>query len=325
MQAHSLWFSDKGKAELQKEDLSPLKSGYCHIRTINSSISLGTESLVFKGKVPQSLFEEMRCPYMEGSFAFPLKYGYSLVGEVVDGPAEIQGKLVHLLHPHQDQCQVRVSDISLIPSFIPPARATLASNMETAVNAIWDSQLAMGEKILVVGFGLIGALIAQLASFHPGIQVDICEVDYQQSLLAQKLGFSIINKEEISNDYDLAFHTSGNGEGLQTALDSLGFEGRVIELSWYGTQSLSIQLGTSFHSMRKKIICSQVSHVATSQRARWNYKRRKDLVFSLLKNPVFDSFITDQSFFSDLPQVFEEKLENLSARLAYLVSYERNS
>ncbi len=322
MEFSALWFTAANRAQLQTEKLSPLEKGECLIQTLYSAISLGTENLVFRGEVPSELHSSMRCPYMVGDFHFPVKYGYSLVGEVCQGPPQIIGKLVHVLHPHQDQCKVQIQDTHIIPEGVPPQRATLASNMETALNAIWESHVTIGDRVLVVGFGMIGSLIARLLTMIAEIDLIILETNSLQAKLAQQMGFTTINQKDLClNSYDLAFHTSCSGEGLQTAIDAVGFEGQVIELSWYGTHNVSLKLGGAFHSLRKKIISSQVSHIATCQRSRWDYRRRKDVVFSLLQHSSFDAHITHHLTFSTLPEFFYQQPSKLYPRLGCLASY----
>lgn len=314
--ATSLWFEEQNKASLRETPVENLSANFCRVKTICSSISTGTERLVFCGKIPPSLHEKMRCPYMEGSFNFPIKYGYSIVGRVLEGSKELLGTTVHALHPHQDLCDIAVEDLYAIPPQISEERATLASNMETAVTAIWDGNVQIGDRVLVVGFGIIGSLVARIASLIPGVRVEVYDICAQKQTLAQNMGFSLAN---IREKYDIAFHCSASASGLQVAIDCVDYESTVIELSWYGTREVSINLGSSFHAMRKKIICSQVSHIPGNKQNRWDYKRRKDLVFSLLQNPIFDSHITMRIPFRELAKKFS-MLENYNG-LACLVDY----
>ncbi|BBM84032.1 zinc-dependent alcohol dehydrogenase [Candidatus Uabimicrobium amorphum] len=314
--ATSLWFEKKSRACLQQTTLQDLPPHFCRVKTICSSISPGTEKLVFSGKIPPSLYEKMRCPYMDGSFDFPIKYGYSLVGRVLEGPQELLGTVVHALHPHQDICDIAAHDLHIISPQIPAERASLASNMETAVTAIWDGNVQIGDRILVVGFGIIGSLVARIASLIPGVCVEVHDICPQKKSLANKMGFSVAT---TCGKYDAAFHCSASASGLQMAIDCVDFEGSVIELSWYGAREISINLGGSFHAMRKKIICSQVSNIPGNKQNRWDYKRRKDSVFTLLQNPIFDSHITTRVPFTNLVDKFS-MLENYKG-LACVVNY----
>lgn len=319
--AYALWFQGKDRFSLVKEQLPELRAGWCRIQTIFSAISPGTERLVYSEKIPESLYCEMRCPYMGGKFPYPVKYGYSLVGRIVEGPDESVDKLVHILHPHQDQSVVRLEDVYPVPSTVPPRRATLASNLETAVNAIWDARVSIGERVVVVGFGAVGSLVARLLTLIPEVEVEVVETDAARRELAKQMEFEAYSPAKMGDHFDLAFHVSATAEGLQSAIESVDFEGRIIELSWYGTGSVSLQLGRTFHNQRKRIISSQVANIAPHQRPRWDHQRRKKLVFSLLKRSEFDSHITHTVAFSDLPEVCRQLQQGLTEGLSKLVEY----
>jgi 2-desacetyl-2-hydroxyethyl bacteriochlorophyllide A dehydrogenase len=324
--ARALWFEGRHRAVLQEEMLPELKPGWCKLESLFSNISPGTESLILSGQVPEEVYQEMKCPYMGGQFPFPVKYGYSLVGRITDGPKALLGKIAHLLHPHQDKCMVRIDDIFLVPPAVPAQRATLASNLETAVNAIWDAQFSVGDHALVVGFGAIGALVARLLSFFPGCRVKVMDTNPDKRRMAEKMGFKVLYPGKETEKFDLAFHASGNPSGLQSAVNLVGFEGKVVEMSWYGKHKVSLSLGGNFHSQRKSIISSQVSYLSPGQRSRWNHRRRKSLVFDLLQRLEFDEHLTYSVAFSKLPEIYS-KLKILSREnLGYLVSYqERNN
>jgi len=315
----SLWFVEKHHAQLRSETLPNLENGDCRIQAICSSVSPGTERLVLCGGIPRELHQQMRCPHMGGSFDFPVKYGYSLVGKVTEGPSTLVGKVVHVLHPHQEICQVAAQDVFTVPPGVTSSRASLASNMETAVTAIWDGSVEVGDRVLVVGFGIIGSLVARVASLIAGVDVDVYEVCEQKKALARAMGFEVV--EELQT-YDVAFHCSASQSGLQTAIESVGFEGTIVELSWYGVRNISINLGTTFHSMRKQIICSQVSNIPSRKKNRWDYQRRKQIVFALLKNAIFDSHITHEVSFKDLANTFN-KNDFINSGLAFLVNYNK--
>lgn len=301
IRARALWYPAPGRAALEPENLAVPEVGWCLVETGFSSVSPGTERLVRSGGVPEELYEDMRCPYLGGSFSFPVKYGYSLVGRVRTGPSALEGRWVHVLHPHQDRCLVRCEDAVPVPPSVPPGRATLASNLETAVNAIWDSEVTIGERALVVGFGIVGSLVARLLLSIAGVEVRVVDVDPERVEMALDLGFPAGPPASVERGWDLAFHTSGAPAGLQTAIDALGFEGRVVELSWYGNRTSKLELGGRFHRDRLRIVSSQVSSLAPAQRSRWSYRRRRELVLSLLKDPAFDRHLGAPIRFEALP------------------------
>jgi 2-desacetyl-2-hydroxyethyl bacteriochlorophyllide A dehydrogenase len=302
--AKALWHLNAKQSAVQAAQFGPASEEGVRVRSLFSLISTGTERLVATGQVPPSLYQQMGVPFMEGNFEFPIKYGYSLVGEVDQPGHAWHQKKVHLLHPHQDQLIVPPHTLYPIPPSIPPQRAVLASNMETALNAVWDSGVSAGDKVLLVGFGNVGSLLARILKAFPGMQLQVWDRDPWRAELAQKMGFAV-QEPQKPNAFDLAFHTTGHGEALQTCVDAVGYEGKVIELSWYGNREVSLQLGRAFHVDRKQIISSQVSRIPTARLHRWDYRRRKDAVFRLLEDPGFDEHLTEMVPFAALPAWFD--------------------
>ena len=317
----ALWHESSQKSALLPTVLRPLASGTCEIQGVYSLISRGTERLVALGGVPQTLWNEMEVPYMEGGFGFPIKYGYSWVGKVISPSHPLAGQHVHLLHPHQNWIRAHTTDLFPIPENVPTRRAILASNLETALNAIWDAGVSIGDRVLVVGFGLIGSLITRLLSYIPKVEVVVCDISTYRSGLAEKMGFRVCEPTDLSPYFDCAFHTSASSSGLQTCISQVGFEGKVIELSWYGNQETSIALGQSFHSQRKQLISSQVSHLPADRKSRWDYKRRKEVVFDLLTRPEFDEHLTHTTRFQQLPMIFDRIRSGEDNALAWCVEY----
>ncbi|MDX2287157.1 MAG: zinc-binding alcohol dehydrogenase [Bacteroidia bacterium] len=318
-EASALWHLSAFESAIQPEPLPEPGPGWCEIEAVSSLISTGTERLVCSGQVPVELHELMKAPYMAGDFRYPVKYGYSLVGRVVTPGHALEGQAVHLLHPHQDRAIVADADIFPIPEEIPLRRAALASNVETALTAIWDSGLAPGDRALVVGFGVIGSLVARLAALMPAVTLRVLEPSPRRLALVRQLGFMPATAED--GDFDCVFHASATALGLQEAINRAGFEGRIMEMSWYGTRSVELQLGGSFHQGRKQLISTQVATLPSSHSRRWDLHRRKAVVFELLRNPLFDQHLTDELRFSELPGWFHELRRQQPPGLAYSVSY----
>ncbi|HEX3410979.1 MAG TPA: zinc-binding alcohol dehydrogenase [Stellaceae bacterium] len=220
------------------------------IRTLFSAISRGSESLVFRGEVPESEWRRMCCPFQAGEFPAPVKYGYSAVGIVEDGPPETLGRRVFCLHPHQNRFIVPQEAVIDVPADVPDRRATLAANMETAVNGLWDAAPGPGDRIAVVGAGVVGCLTAALAAKLPGAEVELIDVDPDRERVATALGCGFAAPQKAHAEADLVIHASGTPEGLATALALAGFEATVIEMSWYGTRTVPLALGGAFHSRR---------------------------------------------------------------------------
>ncbi len=320
IEARAFWLTGRGRGALKAEEVSYAGGEWCVVRALFSAVSPGTERLVAMGRVPVGLHGEMRGPYMGGRFPFPVKYGYSLVGEVVQGPTELRGRIVHVLHPHQDFCVVRSRDVRPLPADVPAARATLASNVETAVTAAWDSGLAVGERALVVGFGVIGSLIARVLSLGPAVDLTVVEARPDRRRLAESLGFRTA-ETALKGHYDVAFDTSGAAAGLRTAIESVGLEGRVVTASWFGIGPVPLDLGGSFHSRRKRIIASQVSHIPARLGPRWDTARRTELVFRLLARPEFDLHVGPAVAFTELAKTYRTLIGRTFQGLSPLIIY----
>lgn len=279
------------------------------VRAVHSAISRGSEALVFRGEVPASEHERMRAPFQAGDFPAPVKYGYASVGVVEAGPAQWLGRTVFCLHPHQSRYVVPVQALHAVPDAVPPARAVLAANMETAVNALWDAAPRIGDRIAVVGGGVVGLLVAWLAARLPGCVVQVVDVQEARRAVAHALGVGFALPDEAlgtvgdAGGADLVLHASGSATGLATALRLAAFEATVVELSWYGSRSVPLPLGEAFHSRRLTLKGSQVGHVAAAQRSRWSTRRRMALALALLADPALDALVTDTAPFAELPQV----------------------
>lgn len=282
------------------------------MRALHSGISRGTETLVFRGEVPVSEFDRMRAPHQAGDFPAPVKYGYNSVGLVEQGPPDLLGRTVFCLYPHQTHYVVPATAVHVLPSDVPPARAVLAANLETAINALWDAAPRLGDRIAIVGGGAVGLLVAWLAARLPGCQVQLVDTQVARRAIAQQLQVDFALPGDARPEADLVIHASGQSEGLATALNLAAFEATVIELSWYGERPVNVPLGGAFHARRLTLRSSQVGQVATAQRARWDYRRRFALALSLLNDPALDALITDAAPFAELPAV----LARLSASRA---------
>jgi threonine dehydrogenase-like Zn-dependent dehydrogenase len=273
------------------------------VRTLYSGISRGTEALVFQGRVPPSEYERMRAPFQAGSFPWPIKYGYASVGQVERGPRDLQDRLVFALYPHQTRYVVPAQSVYVLPDAVPPGRAVLAANLETALNGLWDARPQIGDRVAVIGAGTVGCLVAWLVGRIPGCDVELIDIRSQRSAIARAFGVRFARPETASEDADLVIHASGSPAGLDLALRVAGFEARIVELSWYGDQEVPVALGQSFHSRRLTLKSSQVGNVAASQRARWDTRRRMRLALGLLADPALDALITGESDFETLPDV----------------------
>jgi 2-desacetyl-2-hydroxyethyl bacteriochlorophyllide A dehydrogenase len=321
MSAEALWYVGPGQAEIRSMTLEEPAPGQILIRALYSAISRGTERLVLAGRVPETEFERMRAPFMDGAFPFPVKYGYSMVGRVALGPPELSGRLVFALHPHQSGFVLPAEAVVPLPDGLPPARAALAANMETALNAVWDAAPGPADRIAVVGAGVVGSLVAFLCGLLPGAHVTLVDVALARAALAHALGVDFAPPREAPRDCDLVFHASGAASGLATALNLAGDEATVLELSWYGAGEIAIPLGGAFHARRLKLISSQVGRVAPSHRARWSTRRRLAAALDLLCDARLDALLAPPAPFHDLPARLSAILAPESGALCPIVVY----
>ncbi len=314
MLVRSLWHLDAHRSEIRASFLN-VTSDKISLKSLFSLISLGTERIVSTGKVPVSLYQEMRVPYMQGDFGFPVLYGYSLIAITEDG------EVCHTMHPHQDHIVVDPYDLTLLPYDIPYKRGTLISNLETACNAYWDAKPKKKDRILIVGFGLIGALTAGWLALHGYQNIKILELNPMRKALAQKLGFALIDSEDLSQEFTLAFHSSGSGNGLQSCIHRMELEGRIIDLSWYGDQSINLHLGHLFHYNRLTIRSSQVSHIPAYLRNKQSPWSRKQLVIEILKDNFWDLYLDHEIPFNQTVDYFDHIRAGEISSLSTIIKY----
>lgn len=319
----ALWYEAPGRVALRPAVPGDLHAGSALVRTLWSGISRGTERLVFSGQVPASEYERMRGPNQEGEFPHPVKYGYCAVGRVEAGPEALIGRHVFALHPHQEMFIQPGDRLTVIPDDVPARRAVLAANMETALNALWDSGAGPGDRIAIVGAGVVGLLVTALAAALPGADVTLIDVDPERAAIAHLFGAAFALPDHASLEADVVFHTSGVPAGLDTALALAGQEATVIELSWYGDKAVTAMLGRAFHSRRLRLISSQVGQVAASRRPRWTYARRMATAMRLLADPRLDALMGAELPFESLPETLPAVFAPGVSGLAPVIRYGR--
>jgi 2-desacetyl-2-hydroxyethyl bacteriochlorophyllide A dehydrogenase len=319
--ARAFWIAAPGHGEIRAEALPPPSDGDVLVRALYSGISRGTEALVFNGHVPPSEHRRMRAPFQAGEFPAPVKYGYASVGRVERGPDDLRDRHVFVLYPHQTCYVVPGGAVHPIPDDVPPARAVLAANLETAINGLWDARPHVGDRIAVVGAGTVGALVAWLAGRIIGCDVELIDLNPERAAIARALGIRFAAPESASENADVVIHASGSPSGLELALWLAGFEATIVEMSWYGDRPVALALGEAFHARRLTVKSSQVGTVADSQRARWTTRRRMALALSLLRDPVLDVLISGESAFDDLPSVMAHLASSPGPTLCHRIRY----
>ena len=293
------------------------------VRTLRSGVSRGTETLVFRGGVPPGQYAAMRAPFQEGDFPAPVKYGYLNVGAVEQGPEELRGRTVFCLYPHQSAYVVPARAVTVVPDDVPPARAVLAGTVETAVNAMWDARPLLGDRVAVVGAGMVGCCVARLLSRFPAVQVTLVDVDPGRAEVAAALGVEFALPADAPGGRDLVVHASATSAGLQRSLELLAPEGTVIELSWYGDDEVRLVAGRRVSlAAASAIRASQVGTVSPARGGRRTTADRLALALELLRDPAFDALVTGQSHFSELPDVMARLAAGSLPALCHTITYD---
>ncbi|MGW1799301.1 dehydrogenase [Streptomyces sp. NPDC001984] len=319
--ARAFWLRSPGLGELRDVTLPDPGEGEVLVRARYSGVSRGTETLVFRGGVPESQFGVMRAPFQEGDFPAPVKYGYLSVGQVEEGPDALIGRTVFCLYPHQSRYVVPVSAVTVVPERVPAERAVLAGTVETAVNALWDAAPLVGDRIAVVGGGMVGCSVAALLARFPGVRLQLVDADPARAKTAHALGVDFASPADALGDCDLVVHASASEQGLARSLELLAPEGTVLELSWYGDRRVSLPLGEAFHSRRLTVRSSQVGSVSPARRASRTYADRLALALDLLADAALDALITGESDFEDLPDLMPKLASGEIPALCHRVRY----
>ncbi|MRH30086.1 dehydrogenase [Microbacterium sp. SYP-A9085] len=299
----ALWTTGPGRGELRPETLRPPADGEALVRTLWTGVSRGTETIVARGDVPASEHDRMRAPFQSGDFPFPVKYGYLNIGVVEDGPDPLRGRTVFSLFPHQSRFVAPATALIPVPDGIPARRAVLAGAVETAINVLWDAAPRLGDRVTVIGAGLVGAAVAILARGIPGVEVTLVDVDAAKAALAAALGVRFARPDEAGSDADVVIEASGSAAGLQLGLRTAATDGEVIVASWFGSAAVPLELGADFHSRRLTIRASQVGAVAPSRRLRRTTTERLALAVRMLADSDFDLLLGDTSPWTRLPEV----------------------
>jgi threonine dehydrogenase-like Zn-dependent dehydrogenase len=306
---------------LRTEPVAARGEGALLVRSLYSGVSRGTERLVLRGHVPESEAARMRCPFQHGDFPHPVKYGYQAVGVVEDGPPDWLGRTVFALHPHQTRFVVPIEAVVPVPDAVPPRRAALAGNRETALNALWDAGAGPADRITVVGAGLVGLLTAAIAARLPGARVTVVDIEPARAPIAAMLGAAFCMPGEVAPRADIVFHASASEAGLAIAIAAAGYEARIVEMSWYGAGGVNVALGGAFHSQRLSLIASQVGAVPPARRARWEARRRLAAALDLLADDRLDALITHEVAFEEAPARLPPLLTDAPHALGIVLRY----
>lgn len=316
--AIELWHNKKQSWQ-EPVQLPDPTEGEVRVRSLYSMISAGTERVITTQEFNEETAERMAVPHLKGSLNTSFTYGYSIVGEVVTKDSELEGNRIHVMHPHQDLFNIGVQELYVLPEGMDPRLATLISNMETAVNAVWDAEIELGDRVLIIGYGLIGALLACVLREYPGLEIEIREPDIHRQQLATDHRLTLTDRER--DYFDVVFNTSSSEEALAEAFRSTRTEGTIIELSWYGSRKINLRLGDHFHYGRKRLISSQVSHIPLRKQPIWDYRNRKDLVVKLLQSINPTHLLENEISFQETPGFYRELRSGQITHLSTIIKY----
>lgn len=320
-EAVAFWVDEPGLPALRRQPIAAAGDGEVLVRTRYTGISRGTEASVFLGRVPASEHERMRAPFQEGEFPGPVKYGYLNVGVVEQGPDAVRGHTVFSLFPHQSAFVAPADAVVPVPRGVPARRAVLAGAVETAVNVLWDAAPLIGDRVTVVGAGMIGCCVARLARGIPGVDVVLVDLDASRRAVAERLEVGFAEPGDAPPGRDLVINASGSDAGLQLALECVVTDGEVIEASWFGDRPVTLALGADFHSRRLTIRSSQVGAVASRRRGTRTTRDRLTLALELLHDAAFDALLTGHSPWSDLPAVMADLATGRSTALCHTIDW----
>lgn len=300
--AHALWFVAPGQVELREVELPEPGPDEVLVRGLYSAVSSGTERHLVLGTGPTPFDPSLD---FEGAPVYPRSYGYAWVGEVCGGLGMERGTRVFALASHADAHVLRRDRVRVLPEALPPLRATLAASMETAVNAVWDAEVGLGDAVLVLGAGTVGALCAALSLRAGAGRVHVVEPNDARREAVRELGVRETRRpRELEGHFDVVVEATGHPELLDTAIEHTATEGRVVVVSFYGTRVAPLALGQRFHRERLSLLSSQVSTIPPRRRARFDVARRFELVLELLADPRLDALFEPAVVFSEAPLAY---------------------
>ena len=335
-QTKSLYFTARRQVSVREETLPKLKATQVLVATLFSAISPGTECLIYRGEFPEGIAVDESIVDLSGEFAYPLKYGYAAVGQVVatgeDVEADWEGSLIMAFHPHESHFVADPSTLLPVPEDINAEDAAFLPTMETAVNFVMDGAPVIGEDVLVFGQGIVGLLttsilagfpLANLITFdeHALRRQTSCEAGAQASLYPNDAGFETLLRDQLPNGADLTYEISGSPAALEQALIVTGFNGRIVIGSWYGSKRATLNLGGSFHRSRIRMISSQVSSMAPEFDGRWTKMRRFEVAWEMIRQLKPSRLITHRFPIEQAAEAYQLLDKNPEKVIQILLTY----
>ncbi len=333
--AKTLFFTDKKQTEIRETNLPDLREDEALVETLYSAISAGTEMLVYRGQFPHLADTH---DDLSSDLNYPLAYGYACVGKVKETGKQVntswQNKLVFAFQSHTSHFITKTESLFPIPYSLKPEIACFFPNMETAVNLVQDGAPILGERVLVLGQGVVGLLTASLLSEFPleslvtvenfELRRNALNVEGQKSKV-ESLSPSDLRPfdktQGMPSTFDLVFELSGSPSALNDAIASTTFSGRIVIGSWYGQKHAEIDLGGTFHRSRIKLISSQVSTISPELSGRWNKSRRFDTAWKALERIKPEQWITHRFALNDADKAYQLLDENPQETIQVIFDY----
>jgi 2-desacetyl-2-hydroxyethyl bacteriochlorophyllide A dehydrogenase len=331
----TLYFTAPRQVELHEEPLPALGAEDVLVETICSAISAGTEMLVYRGHFPRDLEADPVISSLRGGFKYPLAYGYACVGVVRDTGSQVdtiwRDRLVFAFQPHTSHFITTPDSLFSVPSSLSPDSACFLPNMETAINLVQDGAPIFGERVLVLGQGIVGLLTASLLNEFPLdtlVTADCYPLRCNSSPITPHLsfdphapGFRQKAMRSLKHGADLTFELSGNPTALNDAIALTAFSGRIVVGSWYGEKQVEVNLGGTFHRSRIKLISSQVSTIAPELEGRWDKARRFDAAWKALEQIKPEKWITHRFSIDQAAEAYRLLDENPQDTIQVLLTY----
>ncbi len=333
--ASTLFFTAPLQVELRETTLPALKDDEVLVETICSAISAGTEMLVYRGQFPQL---QDAHDTVSSELKYPLAYGYACVGVVKETGKQVDkswlGKYVFAFQPHTSAFITHPSSLIPIPKSLLPENACFLPNMETAVNLVQDGAPILGERVLVLGQGVVGILTASLLNEFPLENLTVVD-SFELRRKAMNVESKRLKVESFSPSnfqpstlrqtqgkaFDLVFELTGSPSALNTAIDHTIFSGRIVIGSWYGQKRAEIDLGGSFHRSRIKLISSQVSSISPELSGRWDKSRRFEVAWQALERIQPAKWITHRFSLKEADKAYQLLDQNPQETIQVIFDY----
>jgi 2-desacetyl-2-hydroxyethyl bacteriochlorophyllide A dehydrogenase len=331
--ARGLWFTAARHAELLDEEVPAPRDDQVTVRAIVSMVSAGTEMLIYRGQIPAE--DDLGLETCAGTFGFPVKYAYQVVGEVVDAGASTEfqpGDRVFARHPHQDLFTMRADPILLfkLPADLQPERAVFANLSDVALNCNLDVPVRHGDCVVVYGQGIVGSLTAQLARRTAGTLIVVDPLAERRELahswgadhaVAPDAVEQVVEEATDGRGADICIEATGAPVALQSAIRAAGQEATIAVISFFGGKTVPLVLSPEFHYRRQRIISSQVSTIGSGLQPRWSMVRRMQHVFRLLADPTLQTVVSHTFPFEHAPQAYQLLDQNGAAAMGVLLTY----